>query len=112
MEGGMTFTVEHEKYGWAVVFILVFFNITGMMAFMAKKIFTWNSKAIRTFRWVHRIVAYVMYVLVNYTLYLGLTFHIDHLDIMDQYGMWITLNWTSMIAFIVLFEIVYRVIKS
>lgn len=41
--GEISFAVDHEKYGWAVVFILVFFNITGMMSFMAKKIFKWNS---------------------------------------------------------------------
>ena len=37
--GGMNFAVDHEKYGWVVIFILVFFNVSGIMALMAKNVF-------------------------------------------------------------------------
>lgn len=74
---GIDLLNSHEKAGWSVVFILLFFVITGFGSFIAKRVFKWNSKAIKTFRWVHRIIAYGMFGLVTYTIYAGLKHHIS-----------------------------------
>ena len=70
--------ILHEKLGWALVFILSFFTITGIAAFMVKKIFKWNSRAIRLTRWAHRIVSYVMYGLATWTVFSGMDLHIPY----------------------------------
>ena len=109
---GIELLNKHEKAGWSVVFIVLFFAITGFASFIAKRVFKWNSKAIRTFRWVHRLVAYAMFGLVTYTLYLGLKHHIQTINGMDQYGFWINLNLGGMIGIVCIFEIIYRIVKS
>ena len=72
------FKYIHFKFGWILVFILAFFTVTGVAAFMAKKIFKWNSKTIRQVRWVHRLVAYVMWGLSTAAVYSGMDLHITY----------------------------------
>jgi len=118
MGGTIDFSVKHFKEGWSVVFILVFFIITGFMAFYAKKIFKWNSKAIRIFRWVHRLVAYAMYGLVIATLFTGMKMHEDHLlaiNLKEKSQFWKELKLVTlylMFGLVVVFELLFRFNKS
>lgn len=98
------YTYPHTRAGWAVVLIFFGFNLTGFAAFLAKKIFKWNSKKIRLIRWVHRLISYGMYGLTTYTIYTGIDEHIDYLKgegtLEDHnYGLKIYNDWERICVF-------------
>jgi hypothetical protein len=63
---------NHRKWGWVMMFSLSVFTVSGVGAFMARKLLKWDTRTIQYIRYFHRLIAITFWAASLYALWSGM----------------------------------------
>jgi hypothetical protein len=69
---GTSYKGNHKIFGWAIVYSSSAFTVSGVVAFMARKLLKWDTRTIQYIRYSHRGIAMTIWCVAIYNMYLGM----------------------------------------
>jgi len=91
---GASYSNNHKAFGWAIMFSSTGWVVSGVVAFMARKLLKWDTKTIQYIRYTHRIIAMTFWAIAIYTMYIGMILYLEKFGTYEGY-----LNWKWFIDF-------------
>lgn len=79
----------HKKFGWSMMFAVSGWTVSGVIAFMARKLLKWDTKTIQYLRYTHRIIAITFWCISMYAMYTGMMLYLTSWATYQTYKDWI-----------------------
>jgi len=95
-QDGIKFKSGHRNFAWSMIFSTLGWTISGVVAFMARKLLKWDTRTIQYIRYTHRIIALTFWCISIYTMYLGMLLY---LEVFATYNSYQRFRWFADFSF-------------